>query len=182
MLLSSLCSSVLVAPTSLNTPGILFLPVLPKGRREEKNYCQAGLLQITVEREEGGGLPSRESGLLLFSPHQVAFSTWDSPRHSQIFTEADVLKSTWPAIICAPAEADVKRSWHRAGLAQRGERGREEAERWREREGSRLSRCLGTASPHAGGTTPVMLVDIPCFFSSSANPAKRLKPTMNWWH
>ena len=122
MLLSSLFSSVLVAPASLNAPGILFLP---EGGEEEELLSGWTPSDYSGERER-----ERESGLLLFFRH----TKWHSPRGTRRDTakylqKHTLLKSTWPAIICTPAEADVKRSWHRAGLAQRGERGREEAER-----------------------------------------------------
>lgn len=127
MLVSSI-SSVLVSPTSLNTPGILFLLVLPG----ERNYCRVGLLQITVAVE--GGLPSR-LGPPVILPYRVAFSSRYSQRHNQIFTEAHIFKSTsQPSFVACRGrcEAFLAQSW----LAQQDERGREEVkEKVRETQG-----------------------------------------------
>lgn len=128
MLVSSIMSA-LVSPTSLNTPGILLLPVLPG----ERNCCHAGLLQIA----RGGAV-----GLLLrvctpvISPNRVAFSPHETHRgQNQIFTEAHILKSTSPPSF-VPCRGRCEAFLAQSNLAQQGERGREEVKsRLRETQG-----------------------------------------------
>ena len=116
MLVSSIMSA-LVSPTSLNTPGILSLPVLPG----ERTYCHAGLLQI------GEGLLLRVCTPVIL-PNRVAFSPWDSPVHNQIFTEAHILKSTSP-LSFVPCRGRCEAFLAQSNLAQHGKRGREEVKR-----------------------------------------------------
>lgn len=74
-------ASVLVSPTSQNTPGILFLS-LSAG---ERSSCHAGPPQIAVG----------ESALTLFNQTQEHFPRGlVQAQHNQIFTEAQILKST----------------------------------------------------------------------------------------
>lgn len=165
MLVSSI-TSVLVSPTLLNTPGILFLLVLPRG---ERNYCQAGLLQIAAG---GLGVTVESQPSCHFAMQSVIFPAGLTKANPNIYRYTFLNPHRSHHLY--PAEADVKHSWHRAGWHSRAS----VAERkWKGKwDNSGLRRCLGTTSPHVGGSTVVIRLLIFCIFLILNKCHEKTKP------
>lgn len=116
MLVSSI-TSVLVSPTSLNTPGILFLLVLPGGEELLSGWTPS-------DCSGGGGVYCRESALLSFCHTECHFPR--GTHHSKPkYLQAHILKSTsQPSFV--PCRGRCEAFLAQSRLAQQDERRREE--------------------------------------------------------
>lgn len=107
MLVSSILS-VLVSPASLKTPGILILLVLPG----ERNYCQAGFLQITVVMRGAVGGYCFESQLKCYCAIQSGiFPMGLTETQANICRDTQTLGSTsQPSLVAYRCEAVLAQS------------------------------------------------------------------------